>query len=78
MILMLILSSSAVYATGEIKIFVDNVELKTDVPPVIINNNTMVPVRVIAEAVDCDVQWDQEQKMISIGAPCLVQPLMHM
>lgn len=77
-VILMMLSSSAVYGTGELKIFVDNVMLETEVPPVMINGRTMVPARAIAEAVDCEVQWDEEQKMISISAPYRVQPLMYM
>ena len=75
---MMILSSSSVYAAEELKIFADNVKLETDVAPVIINSRTMVPVRMIAEAAECDVQWDEEQKKISIGVPYKEQPLMYM
>ncbi|WP_312700849.1 copper amine oxidase N-terminal domain-containing protein [Sedimentibacter sp.] len=77
-VISMMLSSLAVYASGDIRIYVDNVELETDVAPVIINNRTLVPVRVISEAAACGVQWDGEQRMISISAPYLVQPLMYM
>ena len=78
MISMIMLSSLSVYAADEIKIYVDGVELETDVAPVIISNRTMVPVRVISEAAACEVQWDAEQNKISISAPYLYQPLMYM
>lgn len=77
-VILMMLSSSAVYAAGELRIFVDNVMIETEVPPVIINGRTMVPVRAVAEAANCQVQWDEEQKKISISAPYRAQPLMYM
>ncbi|NYB73651.1 copper amine oxidase N-terminal domain-containing protein [Sedimentibacter hydroxybenzoicus DSM 7310] len=77
-VILMMLSLSAAYAAGELKIFVDDVMLETEVPPVIINGRTMIPVRAVSEAADCEVQWDEEQKKISISAPHRAQPLMYM
>lgn len=37
-----------------------------DVPAKLINGRTMVPVRFIAEALGCSVNWDQQSKTVSI------------
>ncbi|MDN5322999.1 MAG: hypothetical protein PWQ67_1453, partial [Clostridia bacterium] len=38
----------------------------TDVPPTIINNRTMVPVRLIAETLGADVNWIDETRTVEI------------
>ena len=37
-----------------------------DAPPYTKNNRTLVPVRAIAEAFDCDVQWDGATQTVII------------
>lgn len=37
-----------------------------DVPPVIIDGRTLVPVRAVSESLDCDVQWDEDSKTVTI------------
>lgn len=37
-----------------------------DVAPKIINDSTMLPVRAIADALDCEVLWDDENRIVSI------------
>lgn len=41
-----------------VDLFVDGSELQTDVPPTIVNDRTMVPLRAIFEALDATVDWD--------------------
>lgn len=43
--------------------------LKFDVSPVIINNRTLVPIRLIAEAFDCFVGWNGENSQVIIINP---------
>jgi uncharacterized lipoprotein YddW (UPF0748 family) len=43
----------------------DIVEL--DVPAKIMGSRTMVPLRAISEALDCTVEWDSSQKLVSIS-----------
>jgi len=42
-------------------------ELILDVPPLIINGRTLVPVRAVAEAFDADVEWDEEDRKVDIN-----------
>ena len=48
-----------VSAQEEIKIFLNGKEIVTDVPPQLINDRTMVPVRFIFEALGASVTWDE-------------------
>ena len=40
-----------------------------DVPPMIINDRTMVPLRFISEAFNCKVSWDSAQNYVVIFSP---------
>ena len=40
--------------------------LMLDVPPQIINERTMVPVRAVSEALDCEVAWDSDSQTVII------------
>lgn len=44
-----------------------NTELKDlDVPARLISDRTLVPVRFVSEALDCDVDWNQEEQTVII------------
>ena len=43
--------------------------IELDVPAQIIDSRTMVPVRAISEAYECDVQWDDATKSVIITTP---------
>lgn len=45
------------YANSNIKIVINNQELHTNVPPVIVDGRTLVPLRAIGEAMGCTVTW---------------------
>lgn len=46
----------------EIKVFVNDTRVQFDVPPIFINNRTMVPIRAVFEAMGADVQWNDSIK----------------
>ena len=48
---------------------VNGVNKTIDVPAMIINNRTMVPVRFISEAVGCEVSWNETNKLVAITSP---------
>lgn len=52
--------------TDSIKIKLDGVELVSDSPPVIVDGRTLVPTRVIFEAMDGTVKWDSASKKVTI------------
>lgn len=41
-------------------------EMKTDVPPTIINDRTMIPLRALADSMGADVSWDEKTKTVDI------------
>ena len=57
--------SAAAMATDEIKIYIDGEELICDVPPVVIENRTLVPLRAIFEGLDMFVDYDGATKVIT-------------
>jgi len=64
--------------TSEIRVILNGVELEFDVPPQIIDNRTMVPMRVIFEALGAVVYWSEEYQHIFVhtqftnrGAPSI-------
>lgn len=55
---------------------VNNQLLLSDVAPQIINNTTMVPVRVVSESLGCSVEWNNDTQTVNITsnyAPTIVQ-----
>lgn len=61
-----IITAQAAYG---IRLYLDGEELESDVLPIIINERTMVPVRVIFEKLNADVEWNQEKYEVHITAP---------
>ena len=45
---------------------VNGAKTKLDAPPIISNDRTMLPVRFIAENLDCNVKWDAATKTVTI------------
>ncbi|MBQ3427339.1 MAG: copper amine oxidase N-terminal domain-containing protein [Clostridia bacterium] len=50
--------------SDDIIVFVDDVQIKFDVPPVIVNDRTMVPLRAIFEALGAEVDWIPEAQAV--------------
>ena len=46
--------------------YIDDVEKEIDVPAMIINNRTMIPVRFVSEAVGYKVSWDSVSRVVDI------------
>ena len=42
-------------------------EFKMDVPPMIVNDRTMLPVRALATALDLDITWDDSSRTVKIA-----------
>ncbi len=51
---------------NEKKLYVDKNIVDLDVPAMLVNDRTMVPVRAISEAFDCLVKWDNTKKEVHI------------
>jgi len=56
-----------VLADGDISVYVDGEALKFDVPPVIENDRTLVPMRAIFEALGAKIEWDGETRTVTAG-----------
>jgi len=46
-------------------------------PPHIVNGRTMVPVRVVAEALGADVDWDEANRAVVVNSFHLAQPTLQ-
>ena len=49
------------------KIYVDGAEKSIDVAPIIVEGRTMVPARFVAEALGCEVQWNNDSRTVNIS-----------
>jgi hypothetical protein len=49
-----------------VKVLVNGNPLKSDVPPVLLDGRTLMPVRAIADALGADVKWDGELSTVHI------------
>ena len=54
--------SSIAFADDVVKVNVNGKTIVTDQPPIITNGRTMVPLRAVAEALGCQVEWDNTSK----------------
>lgn len=63
----MLITSAAIPAMADenIKVTLDGKVLSFDVPPQIINDRTMVPLRAIFEALGASVDWNQETKTVT-------------
>ncbi len=49
-----------------VKIYLEGHRLETDVPPKIVNDRTLVPLRFVAEALGARVRWNSESRRVTI------------
>jgi len=52
-----------------IKLFINDSEVKTDVPPQLVKGRTLVPLRVIAEKFGAEVNWNPIEKTVKVIEP---------
>lgn len=57
---------SPIYAENDIKVVINNQELYTDIPPLIVDGRTLVPLRPIGEAMGCTVTWVNATKTANL------------
>ncbi|WP_170289691.1 copper amine oxidase N-terminal domain-containing protein [Cytobacillus depressus] len=60
------LASNSASANDDIKVFLNNEEVKLDQKPVIKNGRTLVPIRFATERLGGEVNWDQKGKVVTI------------
>ena len=65
---------AGVYADDytQVNLLVEGQAVETDQPAVIVDSRTMVPVRVIAETLGCEVDWDVETKTVTFTQGSIV------
>jgi len=62
--LLLVSAATHVMASNDIKVKIDGRQINFDVPPQIIKNRTMVPLRAIFEALGATVDWDEHTRTV--------------
>ncbi len=60
-------SAPEAYADGQIRLIIDGKKIVSDVEPYISNDRTLVPLRIIAEELDCLVDWDNNNRAVHIS-----------
>ncbi|KAB2952315.1 copper amine oxidase N-terminal domain-containing protein [Heliorestis acidaminivorans] len=63
-----LLGSNFVGAVEPPKVFIDGEELVSDLPIVIEDNRTLVPMRAIFEALEQNVEWNNEERSVTSGS----------
>ncbi|MDD4568874.1 MAG: N-acetylmuramoyl-L-alanine amidase [Tepidanaerobacteraceae bacterium] len=66
LILLLGIPSYGMASLKPIEIYINDVKIDSDVPPMIINDRTLAPVRVISENLGAEVFWDNDQRLVQI------------
>jgi len=61
----ILLQPATAQAAKAITIYVDGAQLKTDVPPVMVQGRVMLPLRAIFEALDARVYWNQKSQTVT-------------
>lgn len=77
LLLMWIIGLSSIGHAGEkpIELYLNGYQLKVDVPPRIINDRVMVPVRCISENIGAIVEWETEaQKIMLYRGKSIIEP----
>lgn len=64
-----ILIVSITFANMHITIKIDGKEIVSEVEPQLVQNRTLVPLRVITESIGADVEWLQESQTVEIVSP---------
>lgn len=50
----------------QIAVYVNGTELTLDVPPMLENDRTLIPLRAVAEALGAQVGWDEEMQVVTV------------
>lgn len=52
-------------ANEQIRVYLDGKEIAFDTPPTIINDNTLVPMRAVFEALGAEVEWGRDKQCVT-------------
>jgi len=64
--LIFLLSSYVATAENEISLYINDIPLPCDVPPIIVNDRTLCPTRAIFTSFGASVLWDDKNKQVNI------------
>lgn len=64
--LMLLVPIQAFAADNPVQLYLNDKKLEPEVPPQIVNNITLVPVRIISQELGAEVGWDEKERKVSI------------
>lgn len=73
----ILLITGIAVASEPIAIIVNGSQIRSDVNPQIISGRTMVPIRVVSQALGADVNWDSKNNAVLITTKYLTQPLLY-
>lgn len=62
----ILLVPTKAFAADQIRLFIKGSYIEGDVSPMIVNNRTLVPLRLVSENLGCDVNWRPEDQSIRI------------
>ena len=65
---------TAYFLIGSKTYYVNNVPIENDVAPQIVGDRTMLPIRVFAESLGADVEWDNENRNVIIRSGTSNEP----
>ncbi len=66
LIIVPLLIVTAAYADFGIRLYINGNEIQSDVPPMIINDRTMVPARVVFENLNAAVDWNSDTRQVTV------------
>jgi len=71
LMLLLILSIPicAMASPKPIEIYINGEKVESDVAPIIVNDRTLAPVRVISENLGAEVYWDNDNRLVQVETP---------
>ena len=74
MVLVFVCTYFSAYASDSISLVINNKKVECEVPPVIVNSRTLVPVRVLFEHLDAKVDWNGSlrQVMVTSGTTVMI------
>ena len=56
------------FENGKIKIVINNETIESDSDPIMMENRTLVPIRVVAEKLGYRVEWDEKNQIVTLTA----------
>ena len=68
-LLMLSVPICSMAAPKPIEIYINGQKVESDVAPIIVNDRTLAPVRVISENLGAEVYWDNDNRQVQIITP---------